>query len=48
MRKKKKEKITEDTMRSLLMGCMLIYGVMVIVYIIYLILCTFSIFKAIL
>ena len=39
---KRKEKITEDTIHSLLMGCMLIYGVMIIVYAIYLILCIFK------
>ena len=36
MRKKKqKEKISEDTMYSLLIACMLIYGVMVLVYYLY-------------
>lgn len=41
-KKKRKEKITEDTVDSLLMGCMLTYGLMIIVYIIYLILCIFK------
>lgn len=45
MRKKeKKRKITEDTIYSLLMACILVYGAMVLVYIIYLIL---TVFKAI-
>lgn len=45
MRKKeKKRKITEDTVYSLLVSLVLVYGIMVLVYIIYLIL---AIFKAI-
>lgn len=45
MRKKeKKRKITEDTVYSLLVSLVLVYGIMLLVYIIYLIL---AIFKAI-
>lgn len=45
MRKKeKKRKITEDTIYSVLTALVLVYGVMVLIYIIYLIL---TIFKAI-
>lgn len=45
MRKKeKKRKITEDTIYSLLISCILVYGIMLLVYIIYLIL---TVFKAI-
>ena len=42
--RKKKRKITEDTVYSLLMSCILVYGIMLLVYIIYLIL---TVFKAI-
>lgn len=45
MRKKeKKRKITEDTIYSLLTALVLVYGIMILVYIIYLIL---TMFKAI-
>ena len=45
MRKKeKKRKIREDTVYSLLVSLVLVYGIMVLVYIIYLIL---ALFKAI-
>lgn len=43
-RKEKKRKITEDTIYSLLMACILVYSIMLIVYIIYAIL---TVFKAI-